>query len=149
MEMAAKAPTIRNRDAIQLWFDAWNADNERAREEYDRIRADEDRPRRCRADQHWLIAGNISATGRCLPCRNEREKKNRRHRVRKPSDKRVKLTPEREAEICRRYLAGESIKMVQKAVGCGPDLVLQALDRHDVPTRSLSEAAKLRWRRSA
>lgn len=148
MEMAAKAPTIRNRDVLQLWFDAWNADNERAREEYDRIRAEEEQARMCRSGRHWLIAGNISSTGRCLPCRSERDR-TKRGRPRRFRRTRLRLTPELEDEICKRYKAGESIEAVRKALGCGPGLVQQALDRHGVPTRSLSEAAQLRWRRSA
>lgn len=148
MEMAAKAPTIRNRDVLQLWFDAWNYDNERAREEYDRIRYEEERPRQCRSGAHLLVPGNVSSNGRCLACRSEkaREKRGRPRRFR---GNRIEMTPDREAEICRRYRAGESIEAVRKAVGCNPDQVLRILAKNDVPTRSLSEAAKLRWRRSA
>lgn len=148
MEMAAKAPTIRNRDAMQLWFDAWNADNERAREAYDQLRDEQERPRQCRSGLHWLIAGNVGSTGYCLTCRNTKAR-TARGRPRRIRDKRVRLTPELEAEICRRYQDGESIEMVRKAVGCGADLVLQVLERNAVPTRTLSEAAVLRWRRSA
>jgi hypothetical protein len=149
MEMAAKAPRIRNIDVMQMWFDAWNHDNERAREEYDRIRFEEGAIRKCRSGRHWLTAGNAGSTGRCLICRNLREKERRKQRPIPSGDRRVKLTPEREAEICRRYTSGESIKTVQKAVGCGPDLVIQALDRNNISTRTAAEAARMRWRRSA
>lgn len=57
--------------------------------------------------------------------------------------------PELEAEICRRYLAGESIEMVSRSIGCGFGLVRAALDRNDVQMRSLSEAATKRWGRVA
>jgi hypothetical protein len=148
MAMDAKAPTLRNRDAIQLWFDAWNADNERARDAYDQLRDEQERPRQCRAGLHWLLAGNVSTNGSCLQCRNIKARA-ARGRPRRFRNKRIRLTPELAAEICRRYQAGESIETVRRAVGCGPDLVVQALDRNDVPTRTLAEAAVLRWKRAA
>lgn len=146
--LVARAPTLRNRDALQLWFDAWNADNERARAAYDQLREEETRPRRCRSGLHWLLAGNVGANGACLACRNIKARA-ARGRPRRFRNKRLRLTPDLLAEICNRYQAGESIEMVRQAVGCGPGLVLQALDRNDVPTRSLSEAAAVRWRRTA
>lgn len=148
--MAAKAPKIRNYDVMQLWFDAWNADNERARDEYDRIRAAEDVVRRCRKQTHLLIAGNIGSNGGCLACRSEREK-NRRGRI-LAYRKRPRMTTETEALILRRYIEGSSIAALSRQTGHGEELIGRMLERHGV-TRTLSEAAVMRWygssRRSA
>lgn len=133
---------------MQLQFDAWNADNERAREEYERIRDGETRPRQCRSGLHWLLAGNVGVNGACLTCRNAKARAVR-GTPRRFRRKRVKLTPELEIEICQRYAGGESIEMVRLAVGCGPDLIRATLDRNDVPLRSLAEAARKRWGRAA
>lgn len=131
-----------------MMYAAWTADNDRAREEYDRVRAEETRPRKCRSGEHWLLAGNVGANGCCLTCRNIKAVE-RRGLPRRFRRKRIRLTPELEAEIVRLYSDGQSIAMVRRTLGCSQGLVFRALERSTVPTRTLAEAASLRWKRAA
>jgi hypothetical protein len=83
---------ISSRAMQRIWFAAWNADNQRARDEYERTLAEMENPqadeleeirpvgKMCRNRKHWKTAASTRPDGRCLPCYED--KKRRWHRSR-------------------------------------------------------------------
>lgn len=126
---------------MQFWFDAWNADNERAREDYERLKEEHEQlnnPRTCRSGDH-IIPGDDTF---CRECRNRRERKRRFSSERGPS--RTRITPEISDEAVRVYLEEKlSIKATAVFMGLAESTVRDILKRREVETRSLSEARYL------
>lgn len=135
----ARAPKMRNRDAMRLWFDAWNADNERARAEYDFTMSLLEAPKLCRKKLHL----NAPDALHCRHCRNVRE------RARRRSDQPwSRLTPDQKDEVVRLYVEEMlSIRMVAQELGFRMSAVRSTLHQRKVPIRSQSEAISLRWSR--
>jgi hypothetical protein len=50
---------------------------------------------------------------------------------------RPRLGPEREAVICRMYLAGEKVEVIRATVGCNRLTVRTVLERNEVPRRRI------------
>lgn len=158
MEMAAKAPKTRNTDVMRMWFDAWNADNDRARAEYELLldeqesagRQSFDPPTICRRRLHpiRIMADVIRSTqGQwwCVRCREAGQKRSARQNKRYVA----KLTPELDARIRRRYEAGESSTQIAPDYRTTDRTVLKAVRRAGGEIRSFREAAVLYRRRGA
>lgn len=157
MEMAAKAPKTRNTDVMRMWFDAWNADNERAREEYELLldeqesadRQSFDPPTICRRRLHPIrVMDDVirSPKGQwwCVRCREDGRRPARRNKryIAK------RLTPAVDAQIRRRYEAGESSTQIAPDYRISEHTVRKAVRRAGGEIRSFQEAAVLHRRRS-
>lgn len=158
----ARAPRFRNTAVMQLWFDAWNADNERAREAYDELMAELEAkasivaqsksfPRMCNDGLHPLQGKDdvFGPRDRCRRCRNMRDRDRRRGRLRGPGRVATwrKIAPDQEAEIIRLYTEELlDLKRIGQRFALSHVGVRKILIRNNTQLRTLSEAAKLRWK---
>lgn len=137
--LQARAPRLRNRDAMRMWFDAWNEDNRRAREAYDLTMSLLEAPKWCRKRLHLIQPDAV----KCNDCRNTRERAQRR-----AGQPWSRLTAEQKDEVVRLYVEERlSIRMVAQELGFGMSAVRSALHQRRTPARSQSEAISLRWSR--
>jgi transposase-like protein len=150
MVMDAKAPTVRNIDTLAYWFDAWNADNERARSAYEALldsqeseaRHSVDPPAICHRRLHAIRTMNdvIRSSGGkwwCAKCREDYQR--RRSGLPSPSALN-RLTPEKDAQIRARYEAGESALIIAADYGVSDVTVLKAVRRAGGQIRTFQQA---------
>lgn len=140
--MEVRAPKIRNQVAMKFWFDAWNADNLQARQEYYRHMSLLEAPRMCKKKLHQIPDSH----NLCMECRNTRERTNRAQRTRSAGQPWVRLTEEEITEAVRLYVEERlSIRKVGVRMGIRDASVRSALRRRGVSARSFSAAASRRW----
>ena len=158
----ARAPQMRNLAVMQMWFDAWNADNERAREAYDEVIADLEAkaavvadgktfPRMCGSGEHPLqsLADVFGEHDRCRRCRNRRDRERRRGvlmaRGRVPAWR--KITDAQAAEIIQLYTVDlVDLRRIGLQFGLSHVAVRKILLRTGTTLRTPSESARLRWK---
>jgi transposase-like protein len=151
---------MRNEQLMRIWFTAWNADIQRARDAYDRREAEIARfhvllgegrlPPRCRAGKHKLSEGSVywakNGRWRCAGCHKEWQKRQWRkvHPKRRKVGPKKKLSWVRQRELAAKYRDGASTMDLVAEYNVSRPTVLRAVRNSGVPVRGRVESARLR-----
>jgi transposase-like protein len=148
---------MRNEHLLRIWYSAWNADIQRAREAYDEHEAGIARfhvllgvgriPQHCRAGSHELDEQSVywdrHGRWRCMECRNVWQRKNWRKTHPRKAGPKKKISWVRRKEIAELYKAGTPTRDLAAQYKVSKPTILRELRTAGVPIRDRVESSRM------